>query len=41
MSEWERMLSGEVYNDFDEELFNKRVEAKKYLKHITKMMILK
>ncbi len=36
MSEWERMLNGEVYNDFDEELFNKRVEAKKLFKAYNK-----
>ncbi len=29
MTEWERMQRGEVYNDFDKELFDRRVEAKK------------
>ena len=29
MTEWERMQLGEVYNDFDEDLFVRRVEAKK------------
>lgn len=29
MTEWERMQKGLVYNDFDQDLFNKRVEAKK------------
>lgn len=29
MTEWERLQKGLIYNDFDEDLFNKRVEAKK------------
>lgn len=29
MTEWEKMQAGEVYNDFDPDLFNRRVEAKK------------
>ena len=29
MSEWNKMLKGEMYNDFSDELFQKRVEAKK------------
>ena len=29
MSEWSKMLKGEIYNDFSDELFQKRVEAKK------------
>ncbi len=36
MSEWEKMLNGEVYNDFDQDLFNKRVEAKKLFKAYNK-----
>lgn len=29
MTEWEKMQAGEVYNDFDSNLFDRRVEAKK------------
>lgn len=29
MTEWEKMQAGLVYNDFDRDLFNRRVEAKK------------
>lgn len=36
MSEWDKMLNQEVYNDFDQELFNKRVEAKKLFKAYNK-----
>ena len=32
MGEWEKMLNGEVYNDFDDDLFKRRVEAKKLFK---------
>lgn len=28
-TEWEKLQSGEIYNDFDQDLFNRRVEAKK------------
>ncbi len=28
-SDWEKMQAGEIYNDFDQDLFNRRVEAKK------------
>ncbi len=28
-SEWEKMQDCEIYNDFDQDLFNRRVEAKK------------
>ncbi len=28
-TEWEKMQAGEIYNDFDLDLFNRRVEAKK------------
>lgn len=36
MTEWERMQKGLIYNDFDEDLFNKRVEAKKLFKAYNK-----
>ena len=36
MSQWEKMMKGEVYNDFDDELFQKRVEAKKLFKAYNK-----
>jgi maltose O-acetyltransferase len=29
MTEWEKLQAGEVYNDFDKDLFDRRVEAKK------------
>ena len=29
MTEWEKMQAGKIYNDFDRDLFNRRVEAKK------------
>ncbi len=29
MTEWEKMQAGEIYNDFDRDLFDRRVEAKK------------
>ena len=29
MTEWEKMQQGLVYNDFDRDLFDRRVEAKK------------
>jgi maltose O-acetyltransferase len=29
MTEWEKMQAGGIYNDFDRDLFNRRVEAKK------------
>ncbi len=29
MTEWDKMQEGKVYNDFDQDLFNRRVEAKK------------
>ena len=29
MTEWEKMQAGLVYNDFDRDLFERRVEAKK------------
>lgn len=36
MSEWERMQEGLIYNDFDEDLFNRRVKAKKFFKRYNK-----
>ena len=29
MTEWEKLLRGQVYNDFDDDLFQRRVAAKK------------
>lgn len=29
MTEWERLQKGLIYNDFDEDLFKRRVAAKK------------
>lgn len=29
MTEWEKLQSGQVYNDFDEDLFQRRIAAKK------------
>lgn len=29
MTEWEKLQIGKIYNDFDQDLFNRRVEAKK------------
>lgn len=36
MSEWEKMIRGEIYNDFSKELFDKRVKAKKLFKAYNK-----
>ncbi len=36
MSEWEKMQQGLIYNDFDEDLFKRRVEAKKLFKEYNK-----
>ena len=36
MTEWERMQQGLVYNDFDEDLFNRRVIAKKLFRAYNK-----
>jgi len=36
MTEWERAQKGLVYNDFDEDLFNRRVTAKKLFKAYNK-----
>ena len=29
MTEWKKLQIGKIYNDFDQDLFNRRVEAKK------------
>lgn len=36
ITEWERLQHGLIYNDFDEDLFNRRVEAKKLFKAYNK-----
>ena len=32
MTDWEKMQEGQIYNDFDADLFNRRVVAKKLFK---------
>lgn len=36
MTEWEKMQKGLMYNDFDDDLFNRRVEAKKLFRAYNK-----
>lgn len=36
MSEWEKMLSGVMYNDFDKDLFERRIAAKKLFRAYNK-----
>lgn len=36
MTEWEKMQTGQIYNDFDEDLFNRRVAAKKLFKEFNR-----
>ncbi len=36
MTEWERLQQGLMYNDFDKDLFNRRIEAKKIFKAYNK-----
>ena len=36
MTEWERLQQGLIYNDFDEDLFNRRVKAKKLFRAYNK-----
>lgn len=36
MTEWEKMQQGIVYNDFDEDLFKRRIEAKKLFRMYNK-----
>ncbi len=35
-TDWEKMQAGEIYNDFDKDLFNRRVEAKKLFREYNK-----
>ncbi len=36
MTEWEKLQSGQIYNDFDDDLFRRRVEAKKLFRAYNK-----
>lgn len=36
MTEWDKLQLGKMYNDFDQDLFNRRVEAKKLFKTYNK-----
>lgn len=36
MTEWEKMLAGQMYNDFDDDLFQRRIKAKKLFKAYNK-----
>lgn len=36
MTEWEKMQKGLIYNDFSDELFKRRVEAKKLFRKYNK-----
>lgn len=36
MTEWEKLQAGQVYNDFDDDLFQRRVEAKKLFRAYNK-----
>ena len=36
MREWDKMQEGKIYNDFDQDLFNRRVEAKKLFKEFNR-----
>ena len=36
MTEWERLQQGLIYNDFDEDLFQRRVAAKKLFRAYNK-----
>lgn len=36
MTEWEKLQSGKIYNDFDDDLFNRRVVAKKLFRQYNK-----
>ena len=36
MTEWEKMQACQIYNDFDQDLFNRRVEAKKLFNEYNK-----
>lgn len=37
MTDWEKMQAGEIYNDFSEDLFNRRVEAKKLFREYNRL----
>lgn len=37
MTDWEKMQAGEIYNDFAEDLFNRRVEAKKLFREYNRL----
>ncbi len=37
MTDWEKMHAGEIYNDFAEDLFNRRVEAKKLFREYNRL----
>ena len=36
MTEWEKLQAGKIYNDFDDDLFNRRVVAKKLFREYNK-----
>ncbi len=36
MTEWDKMQNGKIYNDFDQDLFNRRVEAKRLFKEFNR-----
>ena len=36
MTEWEKLQSGQIYNDFDDDLFRRRLEAKKLFRAYNK-----
>lgn len=36
MTEWEKLTNGQIYNDMDEELFQRRIEAKKLFRAYNK-----
>lgn len=36
MTEWDKLQLGKMYNDFDQDLFKRRVEAKKLFKAYNK-----
>ena len=37
MTDWEKMQAGEIYDDFAEDLFNRRVEAKKLFREYNRL----
>lgn len=36
MTEWEKLQRGQIYNDFDDDLFQRRVKAKKLFRAYNK-----